>query len=86
MEEHRPGVDRRPPDVARVDPTADPVARLEHDDLDPGVVQRPGRRESGGAGSDDEDGGIDGFERHVRGPAAGHQEEARRQGFACGRS
>jgi hypothetical protein len=47
-------VDRRPRELQGVDPAADPVARFQDDDLDPGLSQRAGEREPGDPRADDQ--------------------------------
>jgi hypothetical protein len=43
-----------PRELQGVDPAADPVARFQDDDLDPGLSQRAGEREPGDPRADDQ--------------------------------
>lgn len=63
-----------------MDPAADTVASLEHDDVDTRVVQRTRGREAGDACPDHDDGRARGFGGRRLGLAAGEEEETGRQG------
>ena len=51
-------IEDEPVDHVGADATADAVARLQHDDLDPGCVERYRTRQPGETGADDHDRGI----------------------------